>query len=443
MNMKMNYIAENNSRLSISDCIVIFIILAQGTNHLVVFSSPFFKYVILLLGVALTYQYIHEEKEIEININIVIGLLLMYAYSLIVSFSVRLFVPMLYFAIEILIFKMYIGTFESRDALFERLLKIIYISSNIIVVIGFIQIIAYHLNIKFLYDYSWMGIIPNYYGYLDEGRFYSIYDEPAHLCTILGSGLFSSFYYYKQQGLKYLIPFVATGIFALFTGSIITYLAVFIFLLLIIIYDVRCRKMTKKEYKILFLVLIVVALGLIAFINSGFFSNSIDKLYNFFSSDASNAYAQSNTTFALKSNFLISILKLKKYPLGTGIFTHELYYYSYIDIAYPVRYQKYLNYSDAASIFIRYISEFGFLSIVIFAFILFVVIKSFKDKNIQVMFYITLFITQGMRLGDYTWLFNCLPLVIIISSMSSRKIYIKIKRIKALKNIKQLISISK
>ena len=148
--------------------------------------------------------------------------------------------------------------------------------------------------------------------------------------------------------------------------------------------------------------------------------NGCNKIQNFFSNNSNSVYEQNETTFALKSNYLIAKNKIEDgYIFGTGIFTHEFYYYKYIDVIYKSHYQKYLNYSDAASIFIRLLSEFGILGIFAYILMIFYVIKCYKKKDYINMFYMMLFISQGMRLGDYTWLFNCLPIVIIFSKLSN------------------------
>lgn len=409
---------------TIYDIVIMLIILFQGSNHLKVFPSPFYKYIICLLFVLLVIKYIKEKKRLKINFVILVWVLLLYAFSIIVSLDKRLVVPMIFFIIEIYAFKMYINLFETKQELFERILKIILVSATILSVIGFIQIIGYKLNINFLHDYKWMGIIPNYYGYLAEGRYYSIYDEPAHLCTILGAGLFSSYYFMKKDR-KYMIPMIIIAIFGFFTGSVITYVALLAFVLYILFYNLRIENEKLSKTKIIVFCLILVAIAILVAIKPSLIINSIEKINNFFSDNADSAYLQNGTTFALKSNYLIAINKIKDgYILGTGIFTHEFYYYSYIDRIYTSHYQQYLNYSDAASIFIRILSEFGVLSSLIYIAIIVYIYKACRKNNYMNLFYIMMFITQGMRLGDYTWFFNCLPIVIIFSDFKNDKLII-------------------
>ena len=413
------------NKISFFDFIIILIILFQGSKHLKIFPSPFYKYIIVVLFIFLIIKYIRENRNIKnvLNRKFLLILAFIYLYSIIVSYDSRLFVPMLFYIIEIVSFKLYIGLFNSKEELFNRLLKIILISSIIISTIGFVQIIGYKFSINFLYDFQWLGIIPNYYGYLTEGRFYSIYDEPAHLCTILGSGIFASYLYSKKYNEKYLIVLIFILLFAFFTGSVVTYSSLLVFLVYILFYN-KCtnksklRKMSTSKFIVIFVSLICIAL-LVAF-KSPLITNGYNKIQNFFSNNSNSVYEQNETTFALKSNYLIAKNKMEDgYIFGTGIFTHEFYYYKYIDVIYESHYQKYLNYSDAASIFIRLLSEFGILGILSYILIIFYIIKCYKKKDYINMFYMMLFISQGMRLGDYTWLFNCLPIVIIFSELSN------------------------
>ncbi len=413
------------NKINFFDFIIILIILFQGSKHLKVFPSPFYKYIIVTLFIFLIIKYIKENRKIKnlVNKKLLILLSFIYLYSIIVSYNNRLFVPMVFYIIEIFSFKLYIGLFNSKEELFNKLLKIILISSILISTIGFVQIIGYKLSINFLYDFQWFGIIPNYYGYLAEGRFYSIYDEPAHLCTILGSGIFASYLYSRKYNEKYFIALIFILLFTFLTGSVVTYLSLLIFLVYIFFYN-KCtnkpkvRKISISKFIAIFVSLVCIVL-LVAF-KSSLIMNGCNKIQNFFSNNSNSVYEQNETTFALKSNYLIAKNKIEDgYIFGTGIFTHEFYYYKYIDVIYKSHYQKYLNYSDAASIFIRLLSEFGILGIFAYILMIFYVIKCYKKKDYINMFYMMLFISQGMRLGDYTWLFNCLPIVIIFSKLSN------------------------
>lgn len=403
------------SKLTICDILIIFTILFQGANHLIIFSSPFFKYFIILLGVILLLDNIKNNREFKVNIYYLIFLMIIYLYSAIISPNIKLIVPMCFFIFEIITFKLYIKRFSTREELFRRLLKIILISSTILATIGIIQIFAYKLGIKILYDFKWIGIIPNYYGYLEEGRFYSIYDEPAHLCTIIGAGLFASYFYIKRYSKNYFVNLIIIGIFGLCTGSIVTYFSIAVFAFLILLYSFYYDR-TSIATKLLTILFILFLFGIVLILNFSLFENSIIKLDNFFADNSTNVYEQNKTTFAIKSNLLIVIQKIKDgYIFGTGIFSHEFYYFDYVDMIYPNRYQKYLNYSDAASIFIRIFSEFGILGFAFLTELIIMIVKYFRKKDYIGLFYICLFITQGSRLGDYTWLFNCLPFVILLN----------------------------
>ena len=409
--------AKKKMRYTPYDILIFLTIMFQGAKQLRIFPTPFYKYFIALLFVLLFLKYIREKRSFKISKAFAALLVVVISFSFIVTPTTKTIVPAIFFVIELLAFRMYLGIFDTRKAFFERLLSIILLSATALSIFGFIQIIGYNLHINFLYDFKWLGFVPNYYGYLGEGRFYSIYDEPAHLCTILGAGLFAGFYFFKKcKNIKYIFALLAIAVFALETGSVITYLSVIIFVIFSFLYNYHFLGQKISPKVILVLIMFFVTAASFAVAKPSLISNSMDKIDNFFSDNIDNVNSQNLTTFALKSNYLIAKKKINDgYIFGTGIFTHESYYYSYIDLVYEKHYQRYLNYTDAASIFIRLLSEFGILSMVIFLAIIAYIIRSYFKKDYIGTFLILLFITQSMRLGDYTWILTCLPVVAILS----------------------------
>lgn len=408
---------KRKTKYTFYDVLIILTILFQGAKQLRIFPTPFYKYFIALLFVLLFLKYIREKRSFRISKAFIVLLVVVVSFSFIVTPTTKTIVPVIFFVIELLAFKMYLGLFDTKKAFFERLLSIILLSATVLSIFGFVQIIGYNLHINFLYDFKWLGFVPNYYGYLGEGRFYSIYDEPAHLCTVLGASLFASFYFFKKhKEIKYILALLLIAVFTFETGSVITYVSAIIFAIFSFFYNYYFlgRKISPKIILVLIISLAAVASFVVA--KPSLISNSLEKIDNFFSDNVDNVNSQNLTTFALKSNYLIAKKKIEDgYIFGTGLFTHESYYYSYIDVIYEKHYQRYLNYTDAASIFIRLLSEFGILSIVTFVAIIIYLIRSYLRRDYIGTFLMLLFITQAMRLGDYTWILTCLPIVAIFS----------------------------
>lgn len=101
------------------------------------------------------------------------------------------------------------------------------------------------------------------------------------------------------------------------------------------------------------------------------------------------------------------------YILGTGLYSHEIYYYDYIYILYR-DIQWFMNSQDAASLFIRIFSEFGIFGLIIFlGFLIKIFVKSLK-YNIDICFFAVLLLVEGMRIGHYSIVLIMLPITILI-----------------------------
>lgn len=96
------------------------------------------------------------------------------------------------------------------------------------------------------------------------------------------------------------------------------------------------------------------------------------------------------STYALLSNFYIAKENFIEHPFGSGIGSH--YYMYHNRYKKVMRTPKYLyrlelddiNSKDAASLFIRLLSEFGIIGLLATAFIIYLVIQCFQDKSLIV-----------------------------------------------------------
>src|SRR5690606_13882672 len=93
------------------------------------------------------------------------------------------------------------------------------------------------------------------------------------------------------------------------------------------------------------------------------------------------------STYALLSNFYIAKENFIEHPFGSGIGSHYYMYHSeYKKLMRTPEYIKTLklddiNSKDAASLFIRLLSEFGIIGILATLFLLYLVVKCFRDKT--------------------------------------------------------------
>lgn len=96
------------------------------------------------------------------------------------------------------------------------------------------------------------------------------------------------------------------------------------------------------------------------------------------------------STYALLSNFYIAKENALDHPLGSGIGSHYYMYHNQYkksmrtpDYLYTLKLDD-INSKDAASLFIRLLSEFGIIGIFATVYILILIAKSFQDKSLIV-----------------------------------------------------------
>lgn len=403
---------NTHRKFSYIDLIIILILLYQDTLSFEIFSISILRLLIIFLFFSLILYYKKNDKKINLNFKPYIVYLILCIYSLYRTRNTSILISCLFLAFELVTFNLYIGCYPNKKTFFEKITSIIYITSLIIAIMGIIQYLAYILDLTFLYDFSYLGFENTSLKYLVSGRMSSIYSEPAHLCAILGAGFFISLYYHRNHiGNKNYIESMIILLAAVLSLSVITYISVALFAILYIAYKNNFSWKVGKQRLVIgiFAVSFVVFFGTIcfSFINN---NNNQNKTFSYltykitnFLEDNVDPSSQNYTTFAIKSNFNIALKKMNnRLYLGTGIFSHELTYESYMISIYGTRY-RIINSSDASSLFIRIFSEMGIVGMVLFLYFYIQQIRTgLKNKNVDILFMITLFISQGMRLGNYT-----------------------------------------
>ena len=248
----------------------------------------------------------------------------------------------------------------------KRLFRIYLNIAFIIALIGIIQESSYLLQFRPGYDYS--AFLP-FWTFYPTGNFIrvnSICSEPASFCIAIMPALFASFCSLMDRENRmigkirsvviitaFILSFSSTG----YLGLIITF-----FIILI------------NYMKIRHTLVILVSGAMFLFLA---FQNSIDFRTRVV--DSVSVLSSKTTldkvnlsTFALYNNALIVYGSFKAKPfIGSGLGSHELNYEKYTyKIPRIERGVDYVNNQDAASLFLRLLSETGILGVTLFIFFL-------------------------------------------------------------------------
>ena len=401
------------------DFMLLVTLIIQDTDWLRLFGTQLYKYVIIVMLFILLFDFIKNKRTIKINKIYLISLGLIYAYLYIFSFSKTIIVPSVFYIIEIVTFFLYVQSKKDNEELIKSITNVLLISSLIIAFFGIVQFVSFKLSLDYIYKF-----LTQIHFYLYENRFSSIYTEPAHLCTIIGAGLFISMYNLYTNRSKFNYLFLIILLFAgIISGSVIVYISLIIFIILF--YYVAFAKGLNRDRikKVGIISLMMIVVGVLTFtiferqvVNSVFdkmeallskndysvvekkqekkkskkqsiidvkHSEKISELQR----EIMHTQLSNGSAYAMKSNLYIGIEKLKdKYVLGTGMFTHIVYYDKYMERIYPEGYVR-INYTDACSMFLRIFSEFGIIGLLIFTgLLLYIFIKGIKNKDYFLLF---------------------------------------------------------
>lgn len=267
-------------------------------------------------------------------------------------------------------------------------------------ILGFFQIIAFKVNLKWGYDYSWLGLdgVRSYTGIKDGlmGLYpiHSVYGEPAHFGCGIAPASFVALYNLVFNKKVFITKFqsVIIVIAMVLTTATTAYFAILLAIIILILNS-------KSAYSLV----IVLAMTIFSFIglynNNLKFRNRVDAVVDLVKDDSSlkiALLASTGSVRILANNTYIAFKNASEHPLfGTGLGSHALAYYKYSLI--PSWHEDYgLNYNDANSLLNRLLSETGYIGII---FLVFFLIR-FRNSN--------------MMNTEY-WLINCGCLVIIFT----------------------------
>ena len=386
-------------KLKFEDILLILAIVLQDAGTFGFLPFNLFQIIIIFFLFYLLYDYFKHNRKLNISVKIIIMVFYMILITLMHTFDFESIKSIVYFILELSAFCLY----WKKEKNIKKILKIIFISAFVLSIFQIIQYIGYLLNMPALYDYTIYGFSHPVSIIAKNSTFRasSLYSEPAHLCAILSGGLFISL---KEKKYKSSVLILLANIL---TISLIVYVSMFAMLLLyMFLYQ---RKNKKRLY--IFFGIITVLLSIIIFtpkINTIIFS----KLSSITSASSTNT--SDLTSFAIKSNFQIAIKKVGDgYILGTGMDSHRLYYFRYINYFYS-DVLKYLNYTEASSLYIRVLSEFGIVGIISLLILIIIrTIEAIKNKNKELLFILLLFIVSTFRNGHYVFVLSLLSFTIM------------------------------
>lgn len=241
----------------------------------------------------------------------------------------------------------------------------------------------YHLNIFFIFFslYAIYEYLMNYYIGNVNFRLNSYMKEPSHLIIIcifiLLLNLYTQIKYKKTTIFFSLLLIILTESF---TGY-------FIFLVILICLILK-RKITLIQIFLIFLP--IFALFILNF-NTFLFNEIILRINDLFNFELKNL---SISVLYVNSNVIIESFSI----FGNGIGSHK---HSFMENIHNINLSDsvlkdyiYLNHDDAASLFLRIVSDFGLISLLIFYF-LFSKIRTFNYNLILVSYLIYAFIRMG------------------------------------------------
>ena len=390
--MKLKKIKKGNIQ-KIIDLLLVLSIIFQDAGDFKILPVDLFKMFITCLFVYYVWD-IYKNRTIP-KIKKKVFWVLIYIFIVTVGhrFNISTIKSVTFLIVEFFTLYMYVSKLKN----YSRVYKILYISAFILSVYGIIQYVSFKINIPNIYDITLYGFRRNA-DYLALGRPHSIYSEPAHLCAILSAAIYIGLLNRDNKKDYAFISWPKTitiFVFAMLTQSVLVYISLIAY---IVYYWTGNNTIIIPKKKILVPIIVVIIVGFLY--GTGVIGMAINKIHYIFNPSATNMAGQ--TGFALVSNTRIAIEKLKDFHIfGTGIYSHEIYYYEYINRLYGVI-PHYVNYQDAASLFIRVFSEFGLIGFAYFMVFIIKRIMLYFKSNKDLSFFIILLIVEGMRIGHYT-----------------------------------------
>lgn len=409
----MKLFAKSNDiefKFNVIDIVLFMALIFQDAGTFGVLPLNAFQIIILCMtGMLFLKQIYVSRKKVFLSKK----LLIIFAYMMIVTIvfgrDLESLKSLVYFFIQCVTLYWYIRTVDD----YRKIFRIIYLASFVLAAYGLVQEIAFVIGIPELYDTSLYGFMVNgsYITSFGLIRCTSLYAEPAHLSAIVAAGVLIGLVgkdenYSFVKNTRTLIIMLC----GILTMSVVVYASV---LIVVIVYIVVFQRDLLR--KMLFLLIFPVIIGVFVITNQEIASFILEKLGSLQS--GSSTQGSDLSAFAIYSNLEIAIEKIKDgYVLGTGFDSHRIYYFKYIHELYN-SVLMYANSEEAASLYIRILSEFGIVGFCFFVIWLFRhLFNSIKKRdNIFIVFSLILSV-QAIRSGQYAYILASLPFVVLCST---------------------------
>jgi len=390
--------------ITLFNYLLIFNIFAGG--FVLSIPLPFEFYLGYLFIIAFLISYIVRYRKFDINLNFLIVLIFLTFFSLVNV--------LLNNVTALLVLRQVSGILITGSAYYllikvnkfeiNKLFKIYLRIALIVAIIGIIQEYCYLANFKYGYDYSWLiekwKFVPASQGYLL--RVNSIFYEPSHLAITMAPALFVSlialtrknkFYLNKKESLAIIICYFLTF-------SVIAYISIAISVVLIF-------WNAKKPIFMLLLLLIMVISFFIAYAFMPDFHMRVESSVRIVTGSKQQIYGHLST-YALVSNAYVAFKSFIGNPLfGSGLGSHPISYSKFIYPGTffwePTHTHTGINRLDAASLFLRLISETGLFGFIVVFYLFKFFMRSYVDKNLKIInnAIFVLLIAQLIRQGHY------------------------------------------
>ena len=408
---------NKKGKWQIEDYLLLFSILLQDAGTFGFLPINIYQIIVLLLLLIMIIKKGRTKGFYKVSKSLLWLILYVVLITLVNYFDYDSIKSIIYFALHLISLYYYVRYIDDK----KKILMILYVAGLILSILGFVQYFGYVTNLRWLYDISLYGFRSTSI-VMGNGtvRLHSIYSEPAHLSAILSSALYIGLTQ-KDKVIKKSRTILIV-IFALITRSVLVYFSMAVFVLLYIFLNAKKEKKKKINNKNAIFIAIIAIFGVALSLYTGNLKAMFEKVQTLYHPQVNN---QNHLTgFAIVSNLKISLAKLEDWNIiGTGMDSHRISYYKYINRLYKTNIYYKLNVDDAASLFTRIFSEFGLIGIIIMLiYILKKLIYYFKSNNKEMLFFITLFILSALRNGNYTIIITSLTFIIILLDGEAKKI---------------------
>lgn len=280
----------------------------------------------------------------------------------------------------------------------DKIIKAYIIFCKIVLAIAIVQYIGLVLNIRILYDYSFLGIKPPESSFGGK-RISSIATEPAWMIQYLVPLFYLSVgrLFFKDKFAKKFIS-VRLCILAFFVG-LISLSSLFIITIPFVFGLYLIRLNFRKVIVFGSIISIVLGVSFVYVYNhSTDFKHRVDAVAKL-SDDMSSS--DNLSVFALLSNSYVTVYGIIDNPIfGVGMEHHRFNYRKYLYQIFPESVViMELNVKDAGSFYLRIFSEFGFVGVIGLCYLIYSI--SSRAKNDYFSFYFSCLLLFGLRNGQY------------------------------------------